>query len=432
MMKLEHKEAFIDDLKKLVSFPSTLDKPFGDYPYGKAIGETLEWFLAKGREYGFTVVNVDHQAGYIEFGEGEELGILGHLDVVPVGDGWTYGPFNPTIADGKLIARGVNDDKGPTMAAFYAMRALKDMGIPLKRKVRLILGTDEESGMRCIGYYLSKYPAPAMAFAPDAVFPLIYAEKGIHSCEVTGEESQILSFESGDRLNMVPDKATVTLSKDLSNEFNAYLKEHSLQGEANGNTLIMLGRAAHAMQPDEGVNAASLLGKFLMKYINTPFTQLLSTMDTSGKVLGIDYTDDEMGPITFNLAVAKVLDGSFTIRLNARIPKEYPNLDQYQQALSKYGAYKELGYSQVHYVSKDSELVQALLKAYQDVTGDLTSTPMTIGGGTYARMMPNAVAFGAMLPGREDVAHRVDEYMYVEDLYTAVDIYTKALLALAT
>ena len=291
-MKSEHKEAFINDLKQLVRFPSTLDKPFGDYPYGKAIGETLEWFLGKGKEYGFDVVNVDHQAGYIEFGQGEELGILGHLDVVPVGDGWTYEPFNPTIADGKLIARGVNDDKGPTMAAFYAMRELKEMGVPLKRKIRLILGTDEESGMRCIRYYLSKYPAPAMAFAPDADFPLIYAEKGIHSCEVVGEESGIIYFESGDRLNMVPDKATVTLNSDLSNEFTDYLKEFSLQGQATGSTLTMLGRAAHAMQPDEGVNAASLLGKFLVKYIDTPFTQLLSTMDTTGKVFGLDYTDD--------------------------------------------------------------------------------------------------------------------------------------------
>jgi succinyl-diaminopimelate desuccinylase len=431
-MKTNHKESFIRDLKMLVSFPSTLDQPYGDHPYGKAIGETLEWFLAKGREYGFDVVNVDHQAGYIEFGEGEELGILGHLDVVPVGDGWTYGPFNPTIDDGKLIARGVNDDKGPTMAAFYAMRAVKEMGIPLKRKIRLILGTDEESGMRGIKYYLSKYPAPAMAFAPDAVFPLIYAEKGIHSCEITGEESNIISFESGDRLNMVPDKATVTLDKDMSREYNAYLKAHDLQGESNGTTLVMLGKAAHAMQPDEGVNAASNLGKFLVNYIDTPFTQLLSKMDTSGKVFGIDYKDDEMGPITFNLAVANVKDGKFSIKLNARIPRHYPYLIQYQEALSSFGQYKELGYSKVHYVSKDSELVQALLKAYQDVTGDLTTPPMTIGGGTYARMMPNAVAFGAMLPGREDVAHRVDEYMHIEDLYTAVDIYTKALLALAT
>ncbi len=417
---------------ELLKIPSVLSKPEENSPYGIEINNALNFMLGLGEKYGFNSSNINSHAGYIEFGSGEEIGILGHLDVVPVGDGWTYGPFNPTIVDGKLIARGVNDDKGPTMAAFYAMRAVKEMGIPLKRKIRLILGTDEESGMRGIKYYLSKYPAPAMAFAPDAVFPLIYGEKGIHSCEVTGLEPTIQSFESGERLNMVPDKATVTLNMDLSNEFNAYLKDHSLQGEAKGRTLILLGKAAHAMQPDEGVNAASLLGKFLVKYIDTPFTQFLSTMDTTGKVFGIEYSDDEMGPITFNLAVANVLEGKFTIRLNARIPKEYPYLQKYEEALSKYGSYKELGYSKVHYVSKDSELVQALLKAYQDVTGDLSSLPMTIGGGTYARMMPNAVAFGAMLPGREDVAHRVDEYMYIEDLYTAVDIYTKALLALAT
>jgi succinyl-diaminopimelate desuccinylase len=172
-MNLLLKQQFISDLQALVRFPSKLSEPVGDYPYGSAIGEALEWFLALGKEYGFDVVNVDHQAGYIEFGKGEEIGILGHLDVVPVGEGWTHGPFNPVIENGKLYGRGVNDDKGPTMAAFYAMRVLKEMNVPLKRKIRLILGTDEESGMRCIKHYLTKYDPPVISFAPDATFPLI-------------------------------------------------------------------------------------------------------------------------------------------------------------------------------------------------------------------------------------------------------------------
>jgi succinyl-diaminopimelate desuccinylase len=125
------KEQFITDLQTLVRFPSTLSERVGNYKYGSSIGQALDWFLALGKEYGFDVLNVDHQAGYIEFGEGEEIGILGHLDVVPVGDGWTYGAFNPTIVEGKLIGRGVNDDKGPTMAAFYAMRVIKEMNLPL-------------------------------------------------------------------------------------------------------------------------------------------------------------------------------------------------------------------------------------------------------------------------------------------------------------
>jgi succinyl-diaminopimelate desuccinylase len=426
------KQQFISDLQTLVRFPSTLSEPVGDYPYGSAIGEALEWFLALGKKYGFDVVNVDHQAGYIEFGSGEEIGMLGHLDVVPVGEGWTHGPFNPVIENGKLYGRGVNDDKGPTMAAFYAMRVLKEMNLPLKRKIRLILGTDEESGMRCIKHYLTKYDPPVIGFAPDATFPLIYAEKGIHSCQITGVETQIKSFQAGQRLNMVPERAVAVLDIDLSSEFHAYLNETGLQGQVIGNEYQLFGKAAHAMQPDEGINAAVKLGQFLVRYIETPFTKALSTIDTSGNAFGLDYTDDEMGPITFNVGVVSVANGTFTIKVNARIPKGYPYMDKYKDALSQYGVYQELNHSPVHYVSKDSELVQTLLKAYQEVTGDTTSQPVTIGGGTYARMLPNAVAFGALLPGREDVAHRVNEYMVVEDLYTAVDIYTKALIALAT
>jgi succinyl-diaminopimelate desuccinylase len=431
-MRMSFKQQFLIDLQTLMSYPSVLSHPEEGIPYGKAIGQALEWFLQLGRSYGFTSVNVNQQAGYIEFGEGEEIGILGHLDVVPVGDGWTYGAFNPTIVDGKLIGRGINDDKGPTMAAFYAMRVIKEMNVPLKKKIRLILGTDEESGMRCIKHYLTKYAPPVMAFAPDATFPLIYAEKGIHSSQISGPEDQIISFTAGERLNMVPDIAKAVLTVDVKEAFTKYLLVNKLDGRIEGDTYILLGKAAHAMQPEEGINAAVELGKFLVQHIQTPFTQALSTIDTAGRAFGIDYRDDEMGPITFNVGVVRVEQGTFTIKVNARIPKDYPYMNKYQMALSQFGTYLELSHSPVHYVPQDSTLVQTLLHAYQSVTGDLESEPTTIGGGTYARMLPNAVAFGALLPGREDVAHRVNEYMYVEDLYTAVDIYTKALLDLAT
>ena len=431
-MNSEFKKQFLIDLQILASYPSVLSQPEEGYPYGKAIGQALEWFLQLGKSYGFTSVNVDQQAGYIEFGEGEEIGILGHLDVVPVGDGWTYGAFNPTIVDGKLIGRGVNDDKGPTMAAFYAMLVIKEMNVPLKKKIRLILGTDEESGMRCIKHYLTKYAPPVMAFAPDATFPLIYAEKGIHSSQISGPEDQIISFNAGERLNMVPDIAKVVLIVDVKEAFTKYLSVNKLDGRIEGDNYILLGKAAHAMQPDEGINAAVELGKFLVQHIQTPFTRALSTIDTTGRAFGIDYRDDEMGPITFNVGVVRVEQGTFTIKVNARIPKDYPYMNKYQMALSQFGTYLELSHSPVHYVPQDSTLVQTLLHAYQSVTGDVKSKPTTIGGGTYARMLPNAVAFGALLPGREDVAHRVNEYMYVEDLYMAVDIYTKALLDLAT
>jgi succinyl-diaminopimelate desuccinylase len=295
----EHdKQSFIKDLTTLIQIPSVLQeyKPQENHPFGDDIQAALDAMLVMGKRDGFNTFSVDNYAGVIEIGEGEEVGILGHLDVVPVQDGWTYGPFSATIEQGKMIGRGVNDDKGPTMAAYYAMKWIKDSGIPLKRKLRLILGVDEESGMRCIKHYLEQYPPSAMAFAPDAVFPLIYAEKGIHSCEVTGKESSILAFESGQRLNMVPEVAKVRLSQDLAKEFKEYLTSSGLKGEVQGDWLILYGKGAHAMQPDEGVNAAVKLGQFLVQHVDTPFTQLLSTIDTTGKAFGIDYVSKEMGP----------------------------------------------------------------------------------------------------------------------------------------
>jgi succinyl-diaminopimelate desuccinylase len=430
----ETKQSFVKDLTTLIQIPSVLKayNPNETNPFGDDIQVALDAMLAFGNRDGFNTFSVDNYAGVIEVGEGEEVGILGHLDVVPVQDGWSVGPFSATIEHGKMIGRGVNDDKGPTMAAYYAMKWIKDAGIPLKKRIRLILGTDEESGMRCIKHYLTKHEPSSMAFAPDAVFPLIYAEKGIHSCEVSGVEASIISFESGQRLNMVPEVAKAKLSRDVSALFNTYLTSNNVLGEIKDGWLIVYGKGAHAMQPDQGVNAASLLGKFLVQVVDSPFTRLLSLIDTTGKAFGVDYVSNEMGPITFNVGLVLVQDGKFSIKINTRIPKEYPHLTKFEAALSQFGTYKELNHTPVHYVSKDSPLVKTLLHAYQTVTGDTISKPITIGGGTYARMFPNAVAFGAMFPGREDVAHRVDEYMLLEDLYLAIEIYIQALLDLAT
>ncbi len=428
------KNAFSQDLANLIQIPSVLNSQntSSRTPFGPEIQKALELMLSIGQRDGFHTFNVDNHVGVIEMGEGEEIGILGHLDVVPAQDGWSVDPFSGEIKDGKMVGRGVNDDKGPTMAAYYAMKWIKESGIPLKRRIRLILGTDEESGMRCIQHYLTKHPPSSMAFAPDAVFPLIYAEKGIHSCEVTGTEPQILSFAAGQRLNMVPDVARAKLSVDLAKEFASFLTTHQVNGEVLDGEYVVYGKGAHAMQPDEGVNAATWLAKFLVQFIDTPFTRLLSTMDTSGQALGIEYDCEEMGPITFNVGLAHVENGTFSIQINARIPKGYPFMKAYEQALAPYGAYQELHNVPLHYVDQASDLVKTLLHAYQTVTGDRVSKPITIGGGTYARMFPHAVAFGAMLPGREDVAHRVDESMHLEDLYTAIEIYIQALLALAT
>jgi succinyl-diaminopimelate desuccinylase len=260
------KQSFVKDLTTLIQIPSVLKayKPKETNPFGDDIQAALDAMLAIGDRDGFNTFSVDNYAGVIEVGKGEEVGILGHLDVVPVQDGWSVGPFSGEIIDGKMIGRGVNDDKGPTMAAYYAMKWIKDAGIPLNKRIRLILGTDEESGMRCIKHYLTKHEPSSMAFAPDAVFPLIYAEKGIHSCEVSGVESSIIAFESGQRLNMVPELAKAKLSSDVNALFNTYLTSNNVLGEIKDGWLIVYGKGAHAMQPDEGINAASLLESWIV------------------------------------------------------------------------------------------------------------------------------------------------------------------------
>ncbi|HPJ23827.1 MAG TPA: Sapep family Mn(2+)-dependent dipeptidase [Bacillota bacterium] len=224
----KYQEEFVRISQELLQIPTVLkrfDKDNLEEPFGPEIRKALDMVLSLAAKDGFTVKNFDNYAGHIEYGEGEEiLGILGHLDVVPAGDGgWIDPPFSATIRDGKIYARGAMDDKGPTVAAYIALKMIKDQGIKLNKKVRIILGCDEESGMRGIIHYLSKEKMPDLGFAPDAEFPLIYAEKGIYEYNFVGKQKDklIKSMVAGERYNVVPDKCTVVLKKDLKKEFNA-------------------------------------------------------------------------------------------------------------------------------------------------------------------------------------------------------------------
>src|SRR5690606_21631774 len=198
------KEELIQELQQLIQIESVKDENnFSDImPFGAGPKAALEFMLQKGLEQGMTTKNVDHMAGHIEMGQGKELvGVLCHVDVVPAGDAasWTYPPFEGQVADGKLFGRGAIDDKGPTMAAWLAMKLIHDAKIPLKKRVRMIIGTDEESGFQCVTRYFEKEEMPTIGFAPDADFPLINAEKGIahltfSSKEKQSGDEQLLSF----------------------------------------------------------------------------------------------------------------------------------------------------------------------------------------------------------------------------------------------
>ena len=276
------KEELLSELQQLIQIESVLDEEntSPEMPFGPGPKEALEFMLKKGEEQGMQVKNVDHMAGHIEMGQGEDLvGLLCHVDVVPAGNPatWDYPPFEGQIADGKMFGRGAIDDKGPTMAAWLAMKMIKDEGIELNKRVRMIIGSDEESGFRCVNRYFEKEEMPTVGFAPDADYPLINAEKGIahlvftSASKPTGEE-QLVSFKAGKRTNMVPEEAVATLKyveTNTNEKFEKFLSENKVEGSFNtsGDAIIITvkGKSAHAMEPEKGRNAAVYLIKWLKK-----------------------------------------------------------------------------------------------------------------------------------------------------------------------
>ena len=412
--------------------------------------------LKKGSEQGMIVKNVDNMAGHIEMGEGEDLlGILCHVDVVPAGDlaTWTYPPFEGRVVDGKLFARGAIDDKGPTMAAWLAMKLIKDAGIPLKKRVRMIIGSDEESGFRCVDRYFEKEEMPAIGFAPDADFPLINAEKGIAHVVFTQKagrlkNEKLVSFDAGKRTNMVPDKAIATLqaaSENTQLNFQKFLLENDAQGsfkrEGSSYIITVKGKSAHAMEPEKGRNAAVLLAKFLTTELDGTGLDFANFMvelfdgDHYGTALNFNFYDDMSGQTTLNPGIVTFGENGATIEVSMRYSVTYP-FEQKVSAVQSMLADKAFamdiaGNSTPHYVSEDDELVKTLLDVYRKHSGDF-SKPLSTGGGTYARVMKKGVAFGMLFPGEPDVAHQADEFVIVENLVKAAAIYAEAIVKLAS
>ena len=439
-----YEQEFVDLTTKLLQIPTVLelyDPTNLEEPFGKEIREALDFMLETAKADGFTVKNIDTYAGHIEYGSGEEvLGILGHLDVVPTGGKWTNPPFSATLKDGKIYARGAMDDKGPTIASYIALKMIKDLGIKLNKTVRIILGCDEESGMRGIKRYLEKEKMPDIGFAPDAEFPLIYAEKGIYMYDFIGEQENDLieSIHAGERYNVVPDECVVVLKKDLSKAFLSYLDKKELVGHIEGSKYTIFGKNAHAAMPELGINAIHLMVDFLKDYSNAPFIQFMNeylAFDTQGNKLGLSCYDKEMKGLTNNLAIIEYEGNQFRIGLNIRYPKNYDfeaGEVKMSEAAKPFGlSYKKVENSVPHYVSPDDELVKSLHEAYLKYTGDTEHEIMTIGGGTYARKLKKAVAFGALFPGEEELAHQPDEFLDIDNMIKAIAIYAESIERLA-
>lgn len=403
----------IEALQKLVSFQSIAKEEGPEYPYGKEVCGAKEYVLELAKSFGMRAEDVPGKYAYIEIGEGPRLiGILSHLDVVPAGDGWTQDPFGGEIVDGKIYGRGTTDDKGPTIAVLYAMKALKEK-TTLSARIRLILGQTEENGeWRDIEAYTDAEEIPECGFTPDGDFPAIQNELGAMVFQVQMPQSGFLQGEGGTAPNMVPARAWV------KTEFGTY--------EASG-------KACHGCAPWLGLNGISeLMEKVHQAEPENRFAQMYADLigkTIYGEKLGI-AAEDESGKLTLNVGLLEVRDETATLMVDIRYPAK-KNPDEISGSLvrqfSSYGASCECVYHvRPLYTPSDSPVLGALLSAYREVTGD-DSRPISIGGGTYAKAMPNMVAFGPNFPGHENREHMEDEYILVEDFLKLEEIYERAL-----
>lgn len=449
------KPDLIQAIQECIRIPSVKDVARREEgaPFGPEVKEALEWSLALGRNLGFKVKNVDGYAGHIEMGEGEILGILGHLDVVPAGAGWSVPPFGGVVKEERIYGRGALDDKGPTLAALFAMKAIMDAGIPLHKKVRLILGTDEESGWADMDYYFQREETPALGFAPDAEFPLIHAEKGALHLALKKDYPalpHVVSLSGGERANIVPDVCHVVLDGIQPEVAQEKLRSFPFPEGVSATLslkeemceLLFRGVGAHGSLPQNGKNAVLYALRFLQELPLSLEEQSMvnwvlvhAGTGFAGEGFGLALEDEPSGKLSLNLGLCQMTAQSLRLVLDIRFPVTYSREDvlkPIRERSSPAGYTLEvLSEHPPHYVPKDSELVQALLRAYAEVTG-LEPYAFAIGGGTYAKTMPQGVAFGPVFPGEPETVHCADEYIRIESLMKSTQVYAQAILNLAS
>ena len=462
-----HQNEIIAETQAILRIPSVEDSQTAgpNAPFGQAISDALAHTLAVCESRGMKCENFNGYAGHAEFGQGPEIvGMLGHLDVVPVGKDWTVDPWGAEIKNGFLWARGSADDKGPTYAALFGAKAVLDVcaqkGITLSRRVRLIFGCDEESGWQCMAHYFgaANQEKPTVAFTPDAFFPLVYAEKGSFTAiiekPVPGEPEsplRVTYFNSGYRPNMVPDEATATLAGDeaaLSQAAHVLgqLPDITTTPQENGTlTIVAKGRAAHGSTPQNGDNAAVKLMRALTLSSSALdemaashakwMTDLARRASPDGAFVGIAGSDAITGPLTSNFGVLECDAGVVRATFNVRYPATWDGGEttkNFTDSVAQTGwRVASLSHTPPLYVPQDAEPVKTLLRVYREQTGDM-SEPATMGGRTYATSVaPIGVAFGAAMKGDPEVAHQADEHFAVERLLQCAKIYAHALYELA-
>lgn len=447
------KNGIIENVQGCVRIKSVEEAPKGNMPFGEGVHRALEYCLQLSEKLGFKTVNVDNMIGYAEYGSGDEMvAVLGHLDVVPEGDGWSYPPYGAEIHNGKIYGRGTTDDKGPTIGALYALKAIMDLDIPLKRRVRVFFGLNEETGSKCVKHYVDKgEEMPVAGFTPDAEYPIINGEKGIVTCKYTKKLNQsgdliLKSIKGGIAANVVPDyaEAEITTSKEIAEKIKKLAEEtDEISIQENENSIIVkcIGISAHGSTPEYGKNAITHLIKFLGKLEFTGefkdfidyFNQYIGT-ELNGEGLGIFLEDEISGKLIFNLGTFNGNENEISLEINMR----YPVTKTYEEFIYTFKEKMILGkleevylrHKKSLYVSPDTEFIQKLQKVYEEQFGEKAEL-ISIGGGTYAKAMENVVAFGPIFKGQPMVEHKPDEYIEIDGLIKNVQVMAAAIKELA-
>ena len=442
---LELKDDMIASIQQNMRIESVRGESAPGAPYGEGPKAALDDVLALGEKLGFRTGQADNRVGWIEYGEGEEMvGILGHVNVVPAGDGWTHPAFGAEIHDGVLWGRGCLDDKGPVIMAVYALKAIRDLNLPIDRRIRVLFGSDEECGSSCVKYYVENgYEMPTIGFTPDAQFPAIFCEKGtsnfLAGTKIYNKgEIDVEYFGGGVAANVVPPVCKLIVNGPLK----VTPEEGITVTEENGKTIVeATGFSAHGSTPELGVNAVvKLLNAVKENDFGGDFQQLVNFIleeignETNGKSLDILYQDEETGETTVNLGVVKYDVEEMSFTLDIRYPKNGDAEVIDDKVINRINSYNfdvlKKTNNKLLYVPKDSELVSKLVKVYEAQTGDKRE-PIAIGGGTYAKEFPNMVAFGPVFPGEPDVIHQPNERVAVEQLIRAAQVTAAAMYELA-
>lgn len=453
----EHVEEMLEDLKTLVRLDSIRGEAKEGMPFGEGPAKVLKAAEEMLSGYGFKTTNYENYVVTADFSEKEkQLDILAHMDVVPVSPAdWTVTqPFEPVVLDGKIYGRGTADDKGPAIAALYAMRAIKESGIDLPKSVRLILGSDEECGSGDLEYYYKKEVEAPMTFTPDASFPVINLEKG-RLAKVFGAEFNkapelpaVTAFHCGTAVNIVPANACAKVKGFTLEQIKAAIAADqsgvafTACEEEDEICISTKGIAAHASHPDDGNSALCALLEFLCSLPLSDCAQnralravsgLFPRTDYYGKALGVDIEDEISGKLTMNLGILNYDGNSLSGEFDSRVPVCGSD-ETVTRVIER--KFTENGFSYdseillpPHYVPADSELVQSLLASYERYTG-IKGEPLSIGGGTYVHELERGVAFGCEVEGVDNHLHGDDEFMEVDTLVMSAKIFADAIIRL--